>query len=154
MDLLLKVVTARNLLILAALAGLAALWTFFEEYPRRLYHEWRYPPQAGAPGGGEAIMAEIERRQALQVEARFRRLWARLDEAQARGLEARGLKAKARAALALNGPQFRRQALRALNEVELALQRPKEAPRPAPAEEEEAIPEDVPPSRVVPKGRR
>ncbi len=152
MELLLKVVTARNLLILAALAGLAALWTFFEEYPRRLYHEWRYPPQAEAPRGGEAIMAEIERRQALQVEARFRRLRARLEEAEARGMKVEGLRAKAGSALSLNSPQFRRQALRALNEVELALQRPKETPRPAPAEEED-IPEDVPPSRVLPKGR-
>lgn len=143
MNLLFKTVTSRNLVILAALAACASLWYLIEPYPRRLYHQWRYPPQEGTTPGGREILGELERAQARKVEARYRRVWAMLDEAQAAGFDVRGLRAKARAALAFNEPAFRRQALRALTEVEMAIPRRKAQVAPASPSDEEAIPQDV-----------
>lgn len=149
MDLLFRIVTPRNLLLAAAAVALVFLWYLVEPYPRRIYQEWRYPPQAGPASGGQEILEGIERGQARRVEARYRQVWAKLDEAERSGFDARGLRAKARAALSWNQPGLQRQALRALSEVEMVLSRPKARYVPAsPSDEETEILPDVKPSKT------
>lgn len=156
MDLLFRVVTPRNLLILALVLGFTRLWPKIERYPRRMYREWRYPPQSGGTAAGQEVLDRLDRREAKRVEARFRRVAAKLARARTRGLQVDGLQAKARAALTLNVHAYRRQAIKVLIDVEMAIPREKTQYIPMhPSEEQEEVAQDVPPSKPRPlTGRR
>lgn len=130
-EILMRVFTARNLILMAALWALTYLAVRYQYYPRRLYFQWRYPPLEGPPEAGREILDSLETTAARKVEARYRRVVARLDEAAAEGHEVEGLRLKARAALSLNEAAYRRQAVSALQEVEMSI--PRRGARPAPA---------------------
>lgn len=152
MDLLFRVVTPRNLLILALLLGLARVWPKIEKYPRRMYLEWRYPPQGGETAAGQEVLDRVERREAKRVEARFRRVMGKLAKARTHGFQVGGLEAKARAALKLNARAYRRQAIKVLIDVEMAIPREKVQYIPMhPSEEQEEVVPDVPPSKPRPR---
>ena len=56
MELLLKLCTWRKVGLAVAAAGLVFAARHLQEYPRRWYNAWRYPPQAASATGGEEIM--------------------------------------------------------------------------------------------------
>lgn len=152
MELLVRVVTLRNLLILALALVSIKLWPKIERYPRRMYLEWRYPPQGGETAAGQELLDSLERREAKRVEARFRRLAAKLAGARSQGFQVDGLEAKARAALKLNVRAYRRQAIKALIAVEMEIPREKVQYIPMhPSEDQEELLEDVPPSKPRPR---
>ena len=151
MDLLFKIFTLRNMVILAALGVSGYAADYYQEYPRRWYREWRYPPQKGITPGGEDILIQNEKREAKAVQRRYERVTELLAQAQKDGFAVDKLRRKAAVALTLNTPQYRRQAVKFLVEVEMAAPRKKVQYIPMyPANEDEdlMIPEDVPGKRV------
>lgn len=123
MELLLKLCTGRNFFMALAAVAVIRLGVEFAHYPLTYYNRWQYPPAGQTPEAGRQILADVERREAGRVEARYRRVLAQLEQARAEGFETRGLDAKARAALTLNTPEFRRQAIKILTDVEMAVPR-------------------------------
>ena len=153
-EFLFKVCTRRNLGLALALTGVLFAADRLQEYPRRWYREWRYPPQQGASPGGAEIMSLMDKRAAADVVRRYELVLAHLSQARAEGFEVSVLERKAAVALQLNGPRYRRQALEMLAEVELRVPHKKVQYIPlCPADEEVEIPEDVPGKRVGPGGR-
>ena len=156
MNLLVKFVTGRNLILLLLL-GLAIRGALqFGHLGTPHYMRWRYPPQGGASPQGLEILAENEKREAHRVEARYRRLLAQLGAARAEGFEITALENKAKAALTLNIAAYRRQAVTILNEIEMALPRKPSQYIPmghseAPGED---IEPDIAPSKATPRKRR
>jgi hypothetical protein len=149
MNILLKLVRLRSLIILAAI--FSSLWFLrhFGDYPQRFFEVWLYPPQQGLSPEGMEILAEIEKHKSLKVVTAYRHIWGLLDEAARGGSDVKGLRAKAKAALALNEPAYRREALKALAEVEMAIPQRKTKYIPySPSQEEEEIPADIKPSRI------
>ena len=150
MDLLFKAVTARNCVALLLFAAFSSLGFEYRTYPLRLYREWRYPAVGAAPAQGSTILEDAQRREAGRIEARYRRVLARLALARTEGFKVDVLEHKARAALTLNTETHRRRALKLLGEVELAIPR-----RPAPyvaaatsAAESDDIEPDVAPRKI------
>lgn len=143
LNFLVRTLTPRNFVIAAALLAsvfmLARLWN----YPRSLYDRWRYPPQADVSRAGRDILEEAEKAQARKVSESYRSVLAKIEEARANGFNVAGLKEKAGVALGLNNPVYRRQALRLLTEVEMAVPRKKARYIPADLsdEPEESAPE-------------
>jgi len=117
----------RNLLLLAGLLIVLRYWTPLTSASRRWYNDIRYPHQPSAAPGGKEIMEKIERSQAQKVLARHRRLSAAIQKAGEEGLDVSALQAKADAALSLNVPDYRQQAVKALNEVEMRIPRKRKA---------------------------
>lgn len=150
MELLLKVLTRRNLVALAALAGLLLAAERFQAYPRRWLGQRLYPPQGHADPGGAEITALNDRRQSLALHRRYQRLVARLDQAESEGFDVSVLRRKAAIALQLDAPGRRRSAATILAETELRLPFRKTMYLPAAADEPEAddIPPDVPGRKV------
>ena len=146
MDWMLKYVTARNTIAALAFAALFNIYIAMglRHYPLRWYRHWRYPPQSGPSPEGRAILDANEQQKAAKVEARYRRLRARLDQARAEGFSVEGLQKKAEAALQLNVPNYRRHAVQILVDVEMAIPRRRTryiplGPMTAPGEEVEPL---------------
>ena len=124
MDLLDHLTPRRIMVALGIVVGLRVLVPL-RHYPVNWYEQWRYPPIGGPSEQGKQILEENERREAGIIEARYRRIFAELEQARAQGSDTSGLEAKARAALALNIASYRRTAIRMLSEVEMAVPRPR-----------------------------
>lgn len=119
LDFLLKWVTGRNIAALGALAALAFVAERYQEVPRAAYERWRYPPQAGPGPRAAAIEQELERKERLRLRALHRDVSAEIARARRRGLRVDGLQRLADAALALDMPGYRLEAMRRLNDVRL-----------------------------------
>lgn len=157
MELLLRLVTPRNTAAaLGAALLLNAAWQLRFELQWR-YNRMFYPPVAGVAPAGREILDEAEKREAARVVARHRRLLAELDEAATRGHDVRPLRLKADAALKLNTPSLRRQAVKVLTEVEMQI--PRERRRyipygPTPAPGEDIVPQPTPEGAPAVEGAR
>jgi hypothetical protein len=144
-ELLLKICTWRNL-TLAAVA-VAAIYSAgrLQEYPRRWYRDWRYPPQGNASAAGDEIMLLKEKRETADLMRRHEQVMALLSKAEADGFDVSALRRKADMALQLNSARYRRKAVLMLAEVELDVPRKKVQYIPVyPAGEEDDVPADVP----------
>lgn len=155
MDLLVKHVTFRNIAALLVISIAVRLGIDYQGYPRAAYLKWRYPPIGVAGKEGTAILADNEKRAANRVQSRYRRVLAMLEQAKAQGFQVSGLERKAQAAIGLNVPAYRRQAIKFLGEIEMAVPRAKPrlaplGPSQAPSEEVE---EDLAPA-PAPEARR
>jgi hypothetical protein len=152
---LLKVCTWRNLALAAAAGAVICSAGRMQEYPRRWYRDWRYPPQGNASAEGDEIMLLKEKRDSAEVVRRHDRVLALLARAEAAGFDVSALRRKADAALQFNSARYRRKAVLMLTEVELDVPHKKTQYIPLyPAGgEEEAVPADVP-GRRVGKSRR
>lgn len=124
MEILLRLVTRRNVLIAGSLAGLIALGIELQEFPRRWYHDRFYPPQ-GAAAGGKDLLQSQEARESRKIMNRYKRVSALLAVSKSAGFETAGLEAKAASALQLNTPGYREFAVKILSEVEMAAPRKK-----------------------------
>ncbi len=156
MDLLVKYVTGRNLILLLLLGiGLRGAMGF-GHLGTLWYMRWRYPPQGGPAPQGLEILAENEKRAAHRMEARYRRLLAQLGQARAEGFDVTSLENKARAAMTLNVAAYRRQGAGILNDIEMALPRKPARYRPIgpAAAPEEDIEPDVAAAKATPRNRR
>lgn len=125
MELLQRIATRRNLVLLLLGLGVGRAWMRYGHIPKSAYREWREPPRqapAADPAGKELLDA-VEARERKRLIGRHRRISAKLEEARGNGFEVAGLQAKADAALKLNSKDLRRQAARTLSEVELAIPR-------------------------------
>lgn len=111
----------RNLLLLAGMLIFLRYWPDIETASRRWYNVWRYPPQRAAGASGKDIMDKLEERQARKILLRHNRIDAALQKAKEEGFDVAGLQAKSNAAMTLNNPIFREQAVNILNEIEMAL---------------------------------
>ncbi len=140
MDWLVKYVTLRNTILAVVAVGLLRLGAMYYHLPLYWLQQRMYPPQGAAPAAGNDILDDLDRREAARVQARYRRVLAQLEEARGRGFDVSGLERKAAAAAALNA-KYRRQAVRLLTEVEMAVPRPADAP-------------PAPPSAAAPRRRR
>ena len=154
MELLLKVCTWRNLALAAAAGAFLYAAGRVQEYPRRWYRGWRYPPQGNAAPAGDEIMMLKEKRESAELSLRHQKVLATLAQAEAEGFDVSALRRKADMALQLDSARYRRKAVLLLAEVELEAPRKKAKYRPLyPAgDDEEEIPADVPGRRV--EGRR
>jgi hypothetical protein len=144
-ELLLKTCTWRNL-VLAAVA-VAAIYSAgrLQEYPRRWYRDWRYPPQGSAGAEGSEIMQLKEKRESVDLVRRHDQVLALLAQAEADGFNVAALRRKADAALQLDSALSRRKAVLMLAEVELDVPHKKVQYIPVyPAGEEDDLPADVP----------
>jgi hypothetical protein len=149
MEFLLKVFTLRNLLLALAAIGLVLAADNLQQYPRRWYHAWRYPPQRDSGSGGRDILEGKERREAAGLRRRYERVMAQLDEARRQGFQVGVLERKAEVALRLNDARDRPHAVKILVEVEMNVPRKKVQYIPLyPADEEVPIPRDIPGRRV------
>ena len=149
MEWLYQVTPKRVVLAVLLLAALKFLLPYYQ-VPLTWYRQKMYPPVGGPEAAGQEILAANEKREAVVVEARFRRVLAQLEQARAEGNDVSGLEAKARAALTLNVDAYRRKAVKMLTEVEMAVPRRRVdyipmGPTQAPGEE---IEPDVSPSVV------
>lgn len=79
--------------------------------------------------GGKEILDKLEQKQAQKILFRHRRISAKLDKARGDGFNIDGLQAKANAALTMNVPAYREQAIKVLNEVEMRVPRKKTSSR-------------------------
>ena len=154
MELLLKLCTWRNLALAAAAVAVIYSAGRMQEYPRRWYRDWRYPPQGHVGAEGDEIMRLKEKRESDELGRRHERVLTLLTQAETEGFDVSALRRKADAALQLNSARYRRKAVLLLAEVELEAPRKKAKYRPLyPAgDDEEEIPADVPGRRV--EGRR
>lgn len=145
MELLLRWVTPRTVGVALLVLAAALVRPHVDHRVLRMYREWRYPPQGGITTGGREILDELERKQALEVRARYDRLMGKLEKARADGYEVGPIERKARAALRLNTPQYRRIAVRTLAELDMVVprKRTRYIPMRAGADDEYAVPEDV-----------
>jgi len=148
-ELILKLCTWRNW----ALTALAVLVIYsscrMQEYPRRWYRQWRYPPQGHAGPGGDEIMRLKEKRDSAALVHRHLRTQALLAQAEAEGFDVAALRSKANVALQLNSLRDRHKAVRMLTEVEFDAPHKKVRYTPLyPAGDEEEIPADVPGRKV------
>ncbi|MDE2038392.1 MAG: hypothetical protein KGO96_02605 [Elusimicrobia bacterium] len=117
---ILRLLSARRLALLLAALALLELAFEFHRYPERWYRNWRYHPVA-AEAPDAQILQDNERRESDLVLERYHRLLEALDQAQAQGRDTSGLRLKAQAAMTLNVKAYRRQAIRLLNQVEMAI---------------------------------
>ena len=123
MDWALRHVTAgKTAAFLAFMAAINIGFRYRLEIEQRVMRRL-YPPQAGSNADGADILLGSEARESGKVEARYRRLRAQLDEAQAEGFNVDALQQRAEAALKLNMPNYRRHAVQLLTEVEMAIPR-------------------------------
>ncbi|OGR82164.1 MAG: hypothetical protein A3J74_07215 [Elusimicrobia bacterium RIFCSPHIGHO2_02_FULL_57_9] len=129
MGILFWIARPRNLLILAGLLLCLRYWFSIESFTRRWHNEWRYPPQSAMAAGGKEILDKLEQKQAQKILFRHRRISAKLDKARGDGFNIDGLQAKANAALTMNVPAYREQAIKVLNEVEMRVPRKKTSSR-------------------------
>jgi hypothetical protein len=152
LELLLKLLTRRNLTLAAATAAAIYCAGRLQAYPRRWYHDWRYPPQGSAGAEGADIMLLKEQRDSAQLVRRHDQVLAFLAQAEAEGVDVSALRSKADVALQLNSERYRRKAILMLAEVELDMPHKKVQYIPLyPAGEDEELPADVPGRKV---GRR
>lgn len=121
MDWLLRLVTPRNFILVALVLGGIQAWIYFGTVPRRMYRQWRYPPEKQA--ADPDISELLKRREELKVEAFYRKVSALIEEARGEGFSVDGLQAKANAALDLERAGFRDAAMRTLAAVELEIPR-------------------------------
>lgn len=127
MDWLVKYVTLRNLIVVVV-GGAILRFAVYHRHPAIYWVKRQlYPPQGAAPASGQDILADLDRQEAARVQARYRRLMAQLEEARARGFDVDALERKAQAAASLK-PEYRRQALRLLGEVEMSVPKVSETP--------------------------
>jgi hypothetical protein len=123
MEWLLRHVTAgKTAAFLALMAAINVGFRYRTELESRVMRRL-YPPLAGSNADGADIARETETREAGRVEARYRRLLAQLDQAQADGFKVDALRQRAETALKLNAPSYRRHAVQLLTEVEMAVPR-------------------------------
>lgn len=117
----LRAITPRNIVLGLLLLGTVYAGIHYQHIPRRAYRQWRYPPSKAAPD--PAIASVLDKRESNRVIARYRKVSALIEESRANGFAVDGLAAKARAALALNRPGYRDDALRVLGELEMHIPR-------------------------------
>lgn len=117
MDLLLRIATLRNLALLMAALGCAALAHRYRRDLAGKYVAWRYPPQQGANPRGNMILMELEQKEKARVDALYRKVAAALETAKSDGFVVAPLEAKARLGASLNVPSTRASAEIILNEV-------------------------------------
>ncbi|MBI5208846.1 MAG: hypothetical protein HY927_02595 [Elusimicrobia bacterium] len=117
MDFLLRIATLRNLALLMAVFGCAALAHRYRRDLARKYVAWRYPPQQGANPLGNSILMELERKEKARVDALHRKAAAALEKAKGDGFVVAPLEAKAQLGASLNVPSTRASAEIILNEV-------------------------------------
>lgn len=150
MELFLRICTWRNWVLAAAAGAMFFAAGRLQKYPRRWLAERRYPPQRGTVPGGDEIVRLEEKRESDQLRRRGERVLALLTQAEAEGFDVSALRRKTAAALQLDDARYRRQAVRMLAEVELAVPRRKARDLPLyPAGEEDDVPADVPGRRAV-----
>ncbi|MDE1977097.1 MAG: hypothetical protein KGI84_07560 [Elusimicrobia bacterium] len=123
MDFLLKAVTPRKVALFIALLAALSLGRRYGHYLKAWYLARRYPPVGAAPLSGKDISAQIQNEESRRVVLRYRQVCALLAAAGKRGAKVDGLKAEADAALSLNTPAYRREALRILSRVQFSIPR-------------------------------
>lgn len=143
LDFLLKWVTGRNVALL--LAALLAVWAaeLFQEYPRRAYERWRYPPQAAAAKTAGDIEKDLDRKESLRLRALHRAVSAEIAKAAGRGAEVAGLQRLADATLSLDMPGYRLIAMEKLNAVRLRIPQGESVRAISPEDDRVDIPPDV-----------
>lgn len=154
-ELLLRWLTPRTLVLGILLAG--SVWTVrrFHDQPRLWLGTIKSPSAAVGVSTEPEIMQAKELRESKNVQKRYVRLAVLLEQARIDGFDVSGLQAKASAALSLNRSGYRRFALTALSEVELAIPRKRTQYIPMePAHSEIEIPPDIKPSAAKRKKRR
>jgi hypothetical protein len=154
-ELLLKVCTWRNLALAAAAGAFLYGAGRFQQYPRRWYRGWRYPPQGSASPAGDEIMMLKEKRESAELGRRRQKVLEILAQAESEGFDVSALRRKADMALQLDSARYRRKAVLLLAEVELAAPHKKVQYIPLyPAgDDEEEIPADIP-AQKQPRRRR
>ena len=125
MEILLRIVTRRNVLMAASVTGIVALGLRYQEHPRRWFRDRFYPPQGAAPAAGRDLMQNQEARESRRIMKRYERVMEILALSKQEGFQTAGLEAKATAALKLNAPGYREFAVSTLSEVEMAAPRKK-----------------------------
>lgn|GEM_PF-3008708 len=149
MELLLKLCTWRNLALAAAAVAVIYSAGRMQEYPRRWYRDWRYPPQGHVGAEGDEIMRLKEKRESDELGRRHERVLTLLTQAETEGFDVSALRRKADAALQLNSARYRRKAVLMLSEVELYVPHKKVQYLPLyPEGDEEEVPADVPGQKV------
>ena len=145
MDWLVKYVTARTVFGLLALVAAGLLVGEFGHLGLAWYRDRNRVSYGGTTQAGQEILADVDRREAARVEGRFRRLQASLAQARADGFDVRDLEKTAEAAMALNNQQYRRRAVKILEDIELKIPRHRErfTASPSPASSEADAPEVV-----------
>lgn len=155
LDFFLKWVTGRNLAVFFGLAALVWLADVFQEYPRRAYEQWRYP--AGSTSRtkmGEDIAKELDFKESLRLRMLHKEVSDEIAAAERRGRQVGGLQRLADAALSLDMPGYRKEALEKLNEVRLKIPRGEQPRAVSPNDDEKT---DIPPDvqgRARPARRR
>jgi len=148
-ELLLKLCTWRNLALAAAAVAVIYSAGRMQEYPRRWYRDWRYPPQGHVGAEGDEIMRLKEKRESDELGRRHERVLTLLTQAETEGFDVSALRRKADAALQLNSARYRRKAVLMLSEVELYVPHKKVQYLPLyPEGDEEEVPADVPGQKV------
>lgn len=118
-------VTPRNLSLLLAVTAVVHFWPELSTPVRTRFLQWRYPPQALAPGENADILQDLERRGSLELRGRHRRLKAKLAAARTQGFDTGPLDRAADAVLKLDNKDMRRLAHRKLEELEMLVPREK-----------------------------
>lgn len=159
MDWLLRHVTAgKTAVFLAVMAAINVGFRYRTQIEQRVMRRL-YPPLAGTNADGADIIRDSEAREAGRVEARYRRLRAQLDQAQAEGFDVDALQHRAETALKLNTANYRRHAVQLLTEVEMVVPRKRQRYIPlnvsgAPGEDVAvATPAGEPTGRAKPKSK-
>jgi len=121
MDFLFKVVTPKKVVLFIFLLAMIGLGRRYGHYARAWYLARRYPSVGGTPAAGKDISAQMESAESRRVVLQYQKVCALLAAAGKRGLKVNGLKAEADAALSLNTPDYRREALQILSKVEFSI---------------------------------
>ncbi len=123
MDYLFKFFTPRKVFLFIVLLAAASLARRYGHDLRDFYLARRYPPVGGPSPAGRDISRKWDEAESRHVVSEYQRVCASLAAARAQGFKVDGLKAEADAALALNTPAYRRQALQILSKVEFSIPR-------------------------------
>ncbi len=121
MDFLLKTVTPKKVALFIALLAALGLERRYGHYLRAWYLARRYPSVGVTPAAGKDISTQVQNEESRRVVLRYQQVCALLSAASKRGAKVEGLKAEADAALSLNTPAYRREALRILSRVQFSI---------------------------------
>ncbi|MBI4678251.1 MAG: hypothetical protein HY748_11780 [Elusimicrobia bacterium] len=117
MDLLLRLTSAKTLLVLLVAFGGLVLAVRYRAYPIAKFNEWRYPAQKGSSPLGAEILRDLDNKEHNRIESLYRSVLADLAKAKSEGFEVADLETRADTARSFNAAPTRADADRLLNEV-------------------------------------
>ena len=127
MDIILRCLNARALLIGGGAVAALVLLARFHDAPRRWREDRKFARERGGAEFAADIAKDLDARQSLKLRGLYRDVSADIAAAKARGRPVDGLQAAADAALRLDAAATRAFAIDNLNRLRLAIPRPLDA---------------------------